>query len=101
MTFNGVFATHQHQLFSPVLRLFCTPDDSPPLLRRTHTWRVSTRAIADEAVQANSTLAAFASATQEPVREPTFLVDAGVDMSSLAFQVAAEQVRHAPELQRA
>ena len=92
MAFNGIFATHQHHLFLPALQLFPGPGVSEPLLKRFARWRVSTRRLQPSELSPGSALERYARACGTDVVAPTYTVDEGVDTSSLAFQVAIEQV---------
>jgi hypothetical protein len=94
MTFNGVFATHQHDLFSPGLGLFPAPGVVKPVLQRTVQWQLPTRAATSEEIR-DSGLAEFAKQlanTRAVPQVPCYRVSEGVDISSLAFQVAIQQV---------
>jgi hypothetical protein len=92
MTFNGVFATHQHHLFCPTLQLFPTHNATRPLLKRTHLWRMGTRPLELSDMPKDSVLTMYSVVTGQKVVAPTYTVEEGIDTSSLAFQVAAEQV---------
>ena len=91
MTFNGVFATHQHDLFQPHLGLFSGSGGLQSLLRRTRRWQVCTRPATAAEVAAGA-LAEFAEATGTTPHVSSYTVAEGVDTSSLAFQVAFQQV---------
>jgi hypothetical protein len=79
-TFNGVFATHQHALFTADLGLFQSPDGTGPgQLQRTETWCITAREDSDPA---------------DTTRNDTdFLIVPGVNTTSLAFRVAEREVR--------
>jgi hypothetical protein len=99
-SFTGVFATHQHDLLLPALRLYPVDGDAATsMLSRTVWWRVCTRRVcaADvvaAGVDASSPLVQYAEAVEDTAMVPTYEVANGKDTSSLAFQVAVEQVCH-------
>lgn len=99
MTFTGVFATHQHDLLLPELRLFPSPASLSSTLQRTVWWRMCSRTVSPAQAQAPaaSALSAQAQAYIDAVGcaavVPTYKVSEGADTTSLAFQVAIEQAR--------
>jgi hypothetical protein len=91
MTFDGVFATHQHDLFSRRLGLFPAPGVLEPLLQRTTQWKLPTRAATSKEIK-SSGLALFSSGAGTVPQVPSYKVTKGIDTNSLAFQVAFQQV---------
>jgi hypothetical protein len=90
MDFCGVFATHQHSIFLPELRLF--PSESGPAqLRRTVLWRMAVnRAAAPTAADTSSDNGAGARLPHDVC----YNVEPGLDTTSLAIEVAEQEVRN-------
>ena len=91
--YNGIFATHQHVLLDPALRLF--PDTHPePHLKRTRLMKMLV-APSDDAADS------FLRDTGEPRFISAFKMAPGQDTQSLALQVAYSQGMNIDVLKRA
>jgi hypothetical protein len=92
MDFCGVFATHQHSIFLSELRLFPSDGCEAPQLRRTVLWRMAvSRAVPPTAADTCTDGSAAQMGAILP-HDVCYTVEPGLDTTSLAIEVAQQEV---------